>query len=205
MNLINLSNLPYNYFSTSFLTNIFNINIVDLEKISNIFRNVFYTLAICIGAVWSYYVFIKGRTFTPKLCMSINAKGQYKNHNNLILFRFRVKNSGKTTIYPRYLKAQFYSGKIENGTVGFTLFNEISNVLSEYSKSIDNSKNEKLTIEPNDEFNIDQLIFNKNNFDIYSDLLDSIIMVKLFFVDNVYRVWREIVILDLNEVKGNIN
>jgi hypothetical protein len=187
--------------STSDLSRFTFSHLDKISQISAIFRNLFTMIAIFIAGVWSYYVFIKGRTFKPKLNMDISLGQKFGINEENSIIKCKILNSGKIRIKPLYVKAKFYYGQIQDSHISYIQFDENENILNGCYEP-----NETIFLEPQDEMNIDFCLFTgKIKKDVNKDCLNSIIMIRLYFVDAKYHVWKETALLCIDNGKENKN
>lgn len=69
----------------------------DLKTVADIVGTLVTALAVIVGAVWAYYRFVRGRTYRPRL--EVSMAGQWlADASRLLLARVRVKNIGASKV-----------------------------------------------------------------------------------------------------------
>ena len=161
--------------------------------ISAVIRNIIYTLAAIVAGVWTYYTFVKGRTFKPKVTVSVNLKSVSGEYNEIAIISVKFRNDGKSKVRPLSAPTEFYKLVRRNSGIDYVKFHTIDNILSEYYLD-----HEKWHLEPKDEMNIDfPLILNSiDGSGNAKDGMRSLVMVKVLFVDKYLNAWKEHSILN---------
>jgi hypothetical protein len=70
----------------------------DVKTVADIIGTLVTALALLIGAVWAYYRFVKGRTFRPRLEVSMGGEWLTVHGKRLLLARVRVKDIGASVV-----------------------------------------------------------------------------------------------------------
>lgn len=167
-------------------------NISSIERLINIAKDLLHIIAIIIGCIWTYFHFIKSRTFKAKAQLKIKPYVISVNEKNrFISIRCSIENMGSTKITCRYFRFEIYRINIEDGEIKDILIkDEIDENLLTKSTITNLSY---YIIEPNDELHRDvKLVLNK---DI------DIILIKIFLVSKRYDLWEECMPVNL-KLKG---
>jgi hypothetical protein len=171
----------------------FHNNLEYASKIASILGSIFNIFAISLAGIWAYYLFIKGRTFTPKIKVDIFL--QHWGRTGVAIVRTKIVNSGKVRIRPLYAKLKAYSAKMESGEIEYVFFKEIENILMHHIEE----RNETLYLEPQDEVSVDIDIPVSGLVSDYGSVNSHQILVKVYFVDSKYHVWKHYTILALTD------
>ena len=156
-----------------------------LSKTASLLRDFLNIFGIIIAGLWSYYIFIKGRTFAPRARLSINVKEVSPTHQMAIV-RFKIENIGKTKLSPLKGRAQYFLGHVDKDQIVFCPFYGDSNLLQSYHEA-----DESLILEPGDEINVDTPIFIGNT-------PNALLMVKCIFEVSEHRSYKENSVFCLN-------
>ncbi|OHB62352.1 MAG: hypothetical protein A2Y76_00280 [Planctomycetes bacterium RBG_13_60_9] len=156
-------------------------------------KDVILTGATIVAGIWSYYVFIKGRTFRPRLSINVRMHYVCGRRRDVAVVRVSIRNEGRTRIRPALAQAAFSYGILsENGVVEFRPFHVVENMLDEYYR-----RTERFALEPQDEMHIDVPV--PLSLTMGSELLTQDttigIHVKIKVWDIGYRCWQENAIL----------
>jgi len=153
-------------------------NVEKVSKISSVFRDIFYMAAICVAGLWTYYIFIKGRTFEPRARLSISLK-DLSDANALAIIRFTITNIGKVKLSSLKGQARYFIGKEDQYGIIYAPYFIEEDLLRNYRE-----RYEDTVLEPGDEINIDTpLIINGIN--------NSLLMIKSIFEVSEYRFYKE--------------
>lgn len=68
------------------------------EKVTSIAQNIVTVIAIFIGAIWTYYTFIKGRTLTPRLELKILPRIFKSGNLKYLVATIQLKNAGSSKV-----------------------------------------------------------------------------------------------------------
>jgi hypothetical protein len=166
------------------------MDIDKLGKFTQLFLNIISILAIFAAGLWSYYVFLRGRTFKPRAKIQITLQ-EVSGLHSIAIFRFRVENIGGTKLSSLRGQAQFFVGETKDDKIVFIPIFIDEDILRNYRVVPD----EFLSLEPGDEINIDTPILIKN-------FAKSILMVKSVFEVNKGRVYKENSIFCLDNAGG---
>jgi len=170
------------------------LNIDTLSRLTTIVRDIVYIAGAVLAATWSYYIFIKGRTFKPRLKIGINLKQICGEYRHVAIIRCSAINNGKINIDPLVVTAKAYRGYIDNDKLKYELFHEYKNILENYTDFDD-----KLSLEPGDEINIDFSLFVPNIKSENKHKALELVLIKINFIDRKYNVWFENSIIGLND------
>jgi hypothetical protein len=66
----------------------------DAKSVAEIIGTLITALAVIVGAVWAYYRFVKGRTYRPRLEVSMGGEWLTVDGTRLLLARVRLRNIG---------------------------------------------------------------------------------------------------------------
>ncbi len=70
----------------------------DVKTVAEIVGTLITALAVVVGAVWAYYRFVKGRTYRPRLEVSMGGEWLTIDGKRLLLARVRLKNIGASVV-----------------------------------------------------------------------------------------------------------
>ena len=70
----------------------------DAKTVADIVGTLITALAVIVGALWAYYRFVKGRTFRPRLEVSMGGQWFTVDGKRLLLARVRLKNIGASVV-----------------------------------------------------------------------------------------------------------
>ena len=153
-------------------------NSSDISKVSTILRDFFYMSAISIAGIWSYYTFVKGRTFEPRAKLAVSLK-EVSSKKDLAIFRITITNIGKVKLSSLRGEARFYLGaKDKYGVIYAPYYIEPNVLRNYYNPNID------LILEPGDEINIDTPL-------IIDGVSNSMLMVNSVFEVGESRIYKE--------------
>jgi hypothetical protein len=197
--LLLLLNLPY---VRNWLIDCFRLNILFLQNnnsfilpITEFIKNLISIVAIIIGATWSYYLFIKGRTFNPRISISTKLRFICGEQKEIAVIRIKFRNRGRIKIRPLSAPVMCYYATFNiDSTPCYFKFFDIKNVLAGYL-----IERTKIILEPQDEITIDlpvTLTFRTN----YREH-QPFILLKAFFIDTNWKSWEEHTILNLEKAK----
>jgi len=168
-----------------------------VAKISNILRDSIYVSALCIAAVWTYYTFIKGRTFVPRLNISIDHREQQKGLLRFVILRVKVENIGRSKARVSTEKISVEYGYVQDGCLTYGLSNDGFSFLDEHL-----SGNEFVYFEPGGISTVDVCLpVSFLERDPVLSKMPDVLRVKVEFVCEG-RVFREIAIFDFGASKG---
>ena len=153
-------------------------NADKLSKISSLLRDAFYMLAIFIAGLWTYYIFIKGRTFEPKAKLVIGLKDLLK-EKNIAIVRFTVINIGKVKLTSLRGQARYFLVNSDQQGILYIPYGIDVDILRNYREF-----NEDIVLEPGDEINIDMPLLVKG-------VENSALMVKSVFEVSESRAYKE--------------
>jgi hypothetical protein len=158
-------------------------------------RNVVTSLAFVFAGSWTYYVFIRGRTFKPRISLHIELTGVCGRGRNIAIFRIKIRNEGRSRVRPLACPAEFYYGTIDKADhLRFEKSLDIENTLTAlYDPS------EMFFLEPQDEFTVDVPILLNPALE---ESRQPIMLVRVEFVDARLKAWRERRIVSLEREKG---
>ncbi len=157
-------------------------------------RDVILSCATVLAGTWSYYVFIKGRTFRPRLSIDIHMRHLCATRRDVAVVRVSIKNEGRTRIRPALAQAVFSHGILrEDRIIEFRPFHCVENMLDDYYK-----RTERFALEPQDVMHIDVPVALPPR--INSRLLGQDTAIGLHVKVKVWdiweRCWRENAILE---------
>jgi hypothetical protein len=121
-----------------------------ISNVTTILRDLVSVLAIILAGVWTYYVFIRGRTFQPRLDVTVTLKNPPNCVIDIGIVRFTLKNIGKTKVVPVRGSASFLWGEVSDGVVKYTPAFVNDDLLGDYRL-----KEPEIFLEPGDNMNID--------------------------------------------------
>jgi hypothetical protein len=70
----------------------------DAKTVADIVGTLITALAVIVGALWAYYRFVKGRTYRPRLEVSMGGEWFTVDGKRLLLARVRLKNIGASVV-----------------------------------------------------------------------------------------------------------
>ena len=70
------------------------MDIDKIESVSLIVQNVFTIVAIISAGVWAFFHYFKGRTFKPRLELTISGQLQDNDSSKYLITKVRLKNVG---------------------------------------------------------------------------------------------------------------
>jgi hypothetical protein len=70
----------------------------NLEKVSNIIQSIFTIIALIVGAIWTYFTFVKGRALTPRLEPKLSLKTFTTGNQKYLVATIQLKNAGSTKV-----------------------------------------------------------------------------------------------------------
>lgn len=70
----------------------------DFKTVADIIGALITAAALVLGAVWAYYRFVKGRTYTPRLQVSMRGEWLTVNRKRFLLARVCVQNIGASHV-----------------------------------------------------------------------------------------------------------
>jgi hypothetical protein len=70
----------------------------DAKTVAEIIGTLITALAVIVGAVWAYYRFVKGRTYRPRLEVSMGGEWLTVDGTRLLLARVRLRNIGASVV-----------------------------------------------------------------------------------------------------------
>lgn len=145
-------------------------------------------IAGIVAATWTYYIFIKGRTFKPRISMDIICAG--KCNPDIAIFRIIVRNEGRIRIRPLKAPVEFaFVTSSSDGGFGKNIpFCTEDNIFIRYYDSA-----ESFFLEPQDELRIDIPVQLKNNRELSAtcNIISNLISVKVVLVDSRIHAWTE--------------
>lgn len=130
------------------------------SKWSALLRDLVYITAIIIAGVWSYYVFVRGRTFQPRLRLAITRKDIVACRDPMTIVTFRFENIGKSKITEFSVQADFFGIAFQKEGEGqtSTLIDHIADLLKPYREHASD-----IILEPGDTLTVDAVLPNHNN------------------------------------------
>ena len=70
----------------------------DAKTVADIVGTLITALAVIVTALWAYYRFVKGRTYRPRLEVSMGGEWFTVDGKRLLLARVRLKNIGASVV-----------------------------------------------------------------------------------------------------------
>lgn len=172
----------------------------QLARTVTITKDILYAVAILIGGVWTYYLFVGGRTFKPRITMDADVLIPYDIPSEVVVFRLRIGNVGNTKIVPRKFLVKF--SRIRRGETGFEFLElcPFADLLPDYYPIAD-----KFVLEPKEQvMTIDRAVHLPGFSDsTESNILPSMLQVSMVFIDNSIRLWKEERIVTILNTKEN--
>ncbi len=164
-----------------------NLNIDYLNKISSIIFQFITILAIIIGGLFSYYKFIRGRIYKPKIDIEVKKNIVLVSENKIAILRCTIKNIGNIRIRPILLEGVFFYGRIKDNVLKYIMFEKRENLLNEYF--FNNSQ--KFFLEPGDKMEIDIDVILDKKYVLYNNKKDSNCLLRVNFelIDNLLYKW----------------
>lgn len=75
-----------------------NLSCSDFGTILDSFRKVIETIALIVGGLWAYYKFFKGRTFKPRLELTLSGSARPGQNLTHVIACIQIKNVGLTKL-----------------------------------------------------------------------------------------------------------
>lgn len=168
---------------------------------SSIVRNIAYISAIAFAGAWTYYAYIRGRTFQPRLMINIKLIDMCGQNNDVAIVRFTVTNIGKVKVAPLQGCATIQYGYLDNGEVKFSLIEKVEDIFKYYYENEND-----LFLEPESKVNIDWAIVclairnsgSKENNGVH------ILMVKAEILVAKKRLYQEITLFNIMSRKRRL-
>lgn len=168
-----------------------NTNHERYQQYLDLLKSVLSVIALFIAGLWTYYKFIKGRTFSPKLAINISVMENKDTTRSIVLVRIKLENVSNVRIGPRSATVKFDYGAPRDGQIEYKSLNEEQDLLSFYY-----SNNEIFHVEPKDVMTIDvPVVTDEILKDSKHTLKDYILRVKVDLEDHLRRHWKERVVL----------
>jgi hypothetical protein len=168
----------------------------SLAKYLEMARDALAIVGILIAGLWTYYQFIKGRTFKPKLKIDINLQDVL---SGFAIVRCKLENVGKIGIRPNFVRAKLYRGVNDGGKIQYVQFDQKENILEDSTFNT----GERFFLEPQDQLQLDFEVFVKPYLQGEGEPNVPIMLVRLAFVDSNYFVWQQSSILALESKSGS--
>ena len=185
-----------------FSFDIFQINNNNIDYYKDVFDIIFQfitTLIIILGLIFSYYKFIRGRIFKPKIDIEVRGNAILQDENKIAILRCTIRNIGNVAISPLSLEGKFYFLDVQNSTLKYVCFEKRNNLLEEYFFE----DSQKFYLEPNDKMEIDIDIIldqiNKINRTKIKNLSNILIRINLILKDRKLYKWSSNTILLINK------
>lgn len=162
--------------------------------VSGVIRDAIYSIAVIVAGVWTYYIFMRGRTLKPRMRIIISFVAMAGSNNDIAVVRIRTTNVSNVRIRPIAIQVTFCFGQYGSERVEFKRFDFLDNVLSQYY-----DPQERCHLEPKDDMNFDVTTYvgdSKLNNDGKA-ISPRLLLVKVLLVDGKLRAWKENCILTL--------
>ena len=131
----------------------------NISKVTTPIKDIIYMLALLVAAIWTYFQFLKGRTFVPKLNVHIFLEGVGGEKEKTAIVRFKLSNTGRVKITELSGTAVYSLENIIDNEVKFVPFFKNEDIMSSYRNSYKGG-----ILEPGDEIEIyDPIIIPNSN------------------------------------------
>jgi hypothetical protein len=74
------------------------MNLSDIKDCFDIVQKAFTIAGLCVGGVWAYYKFIRGRVFTSRLEPTVSARAFADEKNTVLIATVSLKNVGLSKV-----------------------------------------------------------------------------------------------------------
>ncbi len=164
----------------------------DLDKLLNatgLLRDTASIVAITVAGLWSYYVFVRGRTFAPRARLQVNLREVSSDHSAAII-RFALTNIGRIKLSSLKGHALYFTGERTSNGIVFKPVDLDVDLLKHYRGPCTS-----LMLEPGGEINIDASL-------VIKDFPRALLLVKSVFKVNEQRTYKENAIFCLDNTGG---
>lgn len=163
-----------------------------LTNITTILSDLFSIVAISLGGVWTYYVFVKGRTFTSKIKIDLKLEDNGHPENKVVILKTRITNEGKTRVVGIETRLELNYGQLKDGKISFEHLCTVEDLIATCW-----DPSGKCWLEPDQEMNLALAVWTAEVLPLNSEITSSLMMAKLDFRDTRNTRWRETAIFHL--------